>query len=249
MTSPHVAVQLSLIDEERFGVRIARADDMSHATLREVLAFCHQQQARMLIARCPTKDVRTVQTMERAGFLLMDTLVYYARDLKRLPTTTSTPTTTVRLARPDDAAEVERIAGDAFRGYFGHYHADERLDPAKCDEGYRSWAVRSVNTPGVADAVLVAEGSGTLLGFATLRMNKPEEGEGVLFGVAPEAQGRGIYRLFMESALAWCAQHGASVMVVSTQVTNLAVQKVWVRVGFEPHRSYYTFHKWFDEVA
>ena len=35
-------------------------------------------------------------------------------------------------------------------------------------------------------------------------------------------------------------------MVLSTQVTNLAVQKVWSRLGFEPSRSYYTFHLWFD---
>jgi hypothetical protein len=33
-------------------------------------------------------------------------------------------------------------------------------------------------------------------------------------------------------------------MVVSTQITNLAVQKVWVRQGFELTGSYYTFHLW-----
>ena len=42
--------------------------------------------------------------------------------------------------------------------------------------------------------VLVAEVDGRLAGFATLRMNNSEEGEGVLFGVAPFAQGSGIYR-------------------------------------------------------
>jgi hypothetical protein len=34
-------------------------------------------------------------------------------------------------------------------------------------------------------------------------------------------------------------------MLISTQITNVAVQKVWTRLGFEPSRSYYTFHKWF----
>lgn len=46
----------------------------------------------------------------------------------------------------------------------------------------------------------------------------------------------------------WCLDNSMKEMVVSTQITNLAVQKVWVRLGFEPYRFYYTFHKWFDEA-
>lgn len=238
--------EMSRVDEERFGIRTARAAEVSHENVRELMAFCTSHAVQMLIARCRTVDLRAAQSLENEGARLMDTLVYYARDLRKALATRAASAVEVRAARPSDAPEVERIAADTFRGYSGHYHADDRLDRAKCDEAYRSWAVRSVSTPGVADAVLVAEEAGRLLGFATLRMNSPTEGEGVLFGVAPEAQGRGIYRLFMESALDWCREKGAETMVVSTQVTNLAVQKVWVRLGFEPSRSYYTFHKWFD---
>ena len=176
----------------------------------------------------------------------MDTLVYFSRDVLARPASEGSAPVGLRLARPDDAAEVSRIAAVAFHGYRGHYHADPRLDTAKSDEAYRSWAMRSVTTPGVADAVLVADEGERLLGFATLRLNTPAEGEGVLFAVAPEAQGRGIYRQFMMQAMSWVADQGAASMVVSTQLTNLAVQKVWVRLGFEPSRSYYTFHKWFD---
>jgi GNAT superfamily N-acetyltransferase len=85
------------------------------------------------------------------------------------------------------------------------------------------------------------------VGFATLRLNNPEEGEGVLFGVGPLAQGQGIYRSFMIHGMEWCLQQGMTRMVVSTQITNIAVQKVWTRLGFEPSHAYYTFHKWFDD--
>jgi len=44
----------------------------------------------------------------------------------------------------------------------------------------------------------------------------------------------------------WSLSKGVRRMVVSTQVINIAVQKTWVRLGFEPIRGYYTFHKWFD---
>jgi len=83
-----------------------------------------------------------------------------------------------------------------------------------------------------------------LAAFATMRSNSPEEGEGVLFGVAPWAQGRGIYADLIRAGIEWCRARGQARMIVSTQITNLAVQKVWVRQGFEPSASYFTFHLW-----
>jgi len=184
--------------------------------------------------------------MERSGFQLMDTLIYYRRDLQKTPVPADEGTALIRPIHPGDEAAVVAIAVEAFQGYFGHYHADPRLDRAQCDAVYTSWAKRSATSRKVADEVLVAELDGRIAGFATLRLNSADEGEGVLFGVAPFAQGRGIYRSFMVRSMQWCADHRRRYMIVSTQITNLAVQKVWVRLGFEPSHAYYTFHKWYD---
>jgi GNAT superfamily N-acetyltransferase len=184
--------------------------------------------------------------MEREGFLLMDTLVYYRYDLTQSPLPGDNAKVPVRPMRPGEEERVRDVATESFRGYFGHYHADERLDRAKCDEVYVSWAYRSCVSREVADEVLVADLNGSIVGFATLRLNSAEEGEGVLFGVAPSAQGQGVYRSFMIRGMQWCLSNRAKRMVVSTQITNIAVQKVWTRLGFGPSYSYYTFHKWFD---
>ena len=167
-------------------------------------------------------------------------------DRQSIPLGGGQPRDQQRPVRPGDDEQVRQVAAESFRGYFGHYHADPRLDSRLCDEVYVSWAVRSCLSREVAGEVLVAELDGRVAGMATLRMNDSEEGEGVLFGVAPAAQGHGIYRSFMIRAMEWCRAQGATRMVVSTQITNLAVQKVWTRVGFEPSHAYYTFHKWFD---
>jgi len=108
------------------------------------------------------------------------------------------------------------------------------------------WAFRSCVSRDVADEVLVAHVAGSIIGFFTLRLNSPEEGEAVVGGVAPSARGRGIYRSFIIHGMEWCLSQGATRMLVSTQITNIAVQKVWTRLGFEPSHAYYTFHKWFD---
>lgn len=246
MSSDLPQVYLSAIDEERFGIRTARAKQVTLDTLPAIMDFCRANDVTLLIARCLTSELRAAQAMEREGFVLMDTLVYYARKLLKKPIPPDTGEISVRPVRPGEEEIVKAVAAESFRGYFGHYHADERLDPVKCDEAYVDWAVRSCVSREVADEVLVADLEGTIAGFATLRMNSEEEGEGVLFGVAPFAQGRGIYRSFMVHGMEWCLSQGARRMVVSTQIINIAVQKVWARVGFEASHAYYTFHKWFD---
>jgi GNAT superfamily N-acetyltransferase len=236
-------ISFSEVDSERFGVRVARAH-VKQQSLQQVLDFCAAERINLLIARCSTKELHTAQKMESLGFLLMDTLVYYSFDLVKRAIPDDSPRAHVRKSVPEDKGQIETVATAAFKGYHGHYHADSRLDPKKCDEGYVSWAMRSCTSKEVATEVLVAERDRKILGFLTLRLNSPKEVEGVLFGVAPEAQGIGVGRSLMVDGLRWCKDQQAKEMVISTQVTNVGVQKVWCRVGFDPAHSLYTFHKW-----
>jgi ribosomal protein S18 acetylase RimI-like enzyme len=236
---------LSALDQERFGVVTARASAVGAGSLPAVLAFCWEHHVQFLIARCDAGDLTAAQAIEDAGGRLMDTLVYYTRVLVEGDLPGHNCKVPIRPLRQDDIAGVGAVASEAFKGYYGHYHADPRLDRVQCDEAYQSWAHRSCVSRDVAEEVLVAD-DGAIAGFATLRMNDPSEGEGVLFGVAPRAQGVGIYKALMVEGMRWAKASGAERMVVSTQITNLAVQKVWSRLGFEPSSAQYTFHAWLD---
>lgn len=246
MNRASVEIYLSAIDEERFGIRTARASVLTVESLPSVLDFCCSNGVTLLIARCLASELRAAQAMERDGFALMDTLMYYRRDLVAESIPSDTGAVLVRPMRPGEEDGVKAVAAVSFRGYFGHYHADERLDRAKCDEAYKSWAYRSCVSRDVADEVLVAESAGSIVGFATLRLNDNDEGEGVLVGVAPSFQGQGIYGSLMIHGMEWCLSNGATRMMYSTQITNIAVQKALTRMGFELSHAYYTFHKWFD---
>ena len=235
----------SAVDSERFGIRVARAQ-VAGDSLPRALDFCLTEKIDLLIARCATTDLFAAQEMGRNGFLIMDTLVYYGFDLSRKNIPEERSDFTVRPLKADDCDQVRLVASQAFKGYTGHYHADPRLDRRKCDEGYISWAERSTTLKGAADEVLVAEEKGKIVGFGTLRANSAREVEGVLYAVAPEYQRRGVCPTLMIHSLRWSQSQGAQRMVISTQVTNVSMQKVWCRVGFEPSHSFYTFHKWFD---
>lgn len=239
-------VYMSDIDESRFGIRTAKSVKVTVDNLPKIMDFCRNNNVKMLIARSPTNDFSTIHAMERKGFLLMDTVVYYSRDLTNTPIPSDTGKATIRQVRSGEEDKVKVVAVESFRGYFGHYHVDERLDNSKCDEVYISWAVNSCVSRDFADDVLVLELSGRISGFISLRLNTLEEGEVRLFCVDPSAQNRGFSQSLLIGAMKWCVLQGAKRLVISTQIINVSSQNAFTQMGFALRDSYYTFHKWFD---
>lgn len=236
---------LSPMDKNRFGVCCAKAAKVTTENLPEVIDFCQHNNVELLIARCPAEDLPAAQAMERVGGQIMDTLVYFSCHLRRVRLADELPPLPVRPVEQAEATTVARIAAVCFHDYQGHYHADPRLDRRDCDNVYVDWAQRSCLERGSESEVLVAVQDTSPVGFATLRMNTASEGEGVLFAVSPSASKRGVYQSFMVEGMRWCIEKGATKMSVSTQLTNTGVQRVWTRLGFEPHHASYTFHTWF----
>ena len=240
----HIA--LSEIDRLRFGVTVAKTTLDGAEPVEALMDWCADAGAELLIARCPTTELALVQRLEQVGCFLTDTLVYYSKGGIVHADVALADGYTTRLATAADADAVARLAGVTFAGYQGHYHADARLARADADLVYSSWAANSCSVAGVADAVVLIEHAGQIVAFATLKTLDAGSYEGVLFGVHPEHQGKRLYQALMRLSQNWAAERALPQMVVSTQVTNLAVQKVWCRQGFEPSKSFYTFHKWFD---
>ncbi len=238
-------ISLSDIDYERFGINVVNMKNIQVNDLNDLNNFCVENDVQLSIVRVLSSDLSVVQKMEKDGYRLMDTLVYYAFKFNKKSIPELKSDYILRPVTYKDVEAVSQIATASFEGYYGHYHADPNLPDDKCDEVYIDWAKKSVTSRDVADEVLVVENDNRLDAFATLRMNNEQEGEGVLFGVAPHAQGQGMYRSMMIEGMRWCKAQGAERMVVSTQITNIAVQKVWARLGFEMDHSYYTLHKWF----
>lgn len=240
-----VKVSLSDLDRQRFGITTAKVTLSGNESVAELMEWCSSNAVQMLIARCATPELALVQRLEQAGCFLTDTLVYFVkRHVVNVPVSLPEGYTT-RLATVADASAVGKLAGMTFAGYLGHYHADPHLDQAQADMVYVDWAANSCGRPGVADAVLLIEQGNEIAAFATLKINNEREFEGVLFGVHPTHQGKRLYHALMQLAQNWASERSILHMIVSTQVTNLSVQKVWCRQGFEPSKSYYTFHKWF----
>ena len=239
-------IEINALETRRFGLTCAKRTDLS-APLSDVNAAARAQGVQMISTRIAVGDLAQVHALEDDGYRLMDALVYYGRTFDA---NWSEPQArhdyTLRLASAADADAVAQVSRAAFTGYLGHYHIDLRLDSAQADAAYVEWAENSVRHMSGDDKVMIALDGDTVVGFVALRRNTYEQFELVLNGVHPAYQRLGIYSSLVARALSVAREKDAAEVIVSTQINNYAVQKVWVRLGMHHQSSYYTFHKWFD---
>jgi hypothetical protein len=246
MVSGKPSIYMSDVDGHHFGIRVARAL-VKPGALSDILEYCRSHSVTLLIARCLVSDLEAAQAMERERFILADTLLYYIINLPATSAPEKDSNVSIRPLRLGEESIVTAIAKESFQGYAGHYHADQRLERAKCDEAYVSWIYNSCVSKDLTDEVLVAEFADKVIGFGSVRLNSANEGEFVLAGVLASARQHGAYRALLLGAIDWCTSKRAFHMVTSTQITNLVVQRVWTSAGLKLNQAYYTFHKWFDE--
>lgn len=239
---------LSPLDQQRFGFPVAKGLLLEHADGAAVVAKARSLGARLAIVRLPTTLLATAQSLEASGAILCDTLVHYVKRFKAAPDAGVPAGYACSAATPADADEVAALSRATFANYFGHYHSDARLDRALCDEIYSSWAGHSCRDPEFADHVLLVRGPARdLAAFATIKRISDQRCQGVLYGVSSAHQKRGLYAFLVNEAARWSISQGAPEFLYSTQLTNLGVQKVYCRSGFEPIEYFYTFHLWLDD--
>jgi len=240
-----MSLKLHELETARFGVVTAWVSDNSAHT-EEIDVQAKSMGVQLLITRVPATDLHRLQDLEAAGYRLMDTLVYYTRDVSNPPHQITPPKGfTFRLATSLDKEEVARVAKDCFASYIGHYHADPHLDQKAADAAYVEWAEICTERTSPTTPVIVAMFEEKIVGFLAMRTNSRDEMEIILNGVAPAFQGRGVYSSMTANAISLANMHGSFRLITSTQITNYKVQKVWTQLGFFHTRSLYTLHKWF----
>jgi ribosomal protein S18 acetylase RimI-like enzyme len=242
---PELDLAYAPLDSRRFGRRIWRGQVRDEDGARAALDLSARERIDLLIVRCPADGLRAVQVLERAGFFLADTLVYYRGATDRFAAAAAPAGIVLRPLQPGDEDALGRIAGACFADYQGHYHADPHLPREASTAGYVEWALSTAQDPAF-DVLVAATSAGEVCGFLSLRREGAEAGDIVLNAVAPAQQGRGIYDALVKAAGNLLRERGARHVTASTQLSNLAPQKVWVRNGLQPSGAVYTLHGWFS---
>jgi GNAT superfamily N-acetyltransferase len=235
------------IVSSRFGFEFGRLDAAAipMPALAAAIAGADADGFQVLSTRIDATDLRRVQALEDLGFRVMDTLVYYRLEL---PEGSAAQAPAERHACVDldsaGAGAAGAIALRAFHNYMGHYHADPRLSDEAADEAYADWVARLLLDPTPGQIALGSAKQGHLVGFLVGRPRNPGTSEILLNATLPEEQGGGHYTALLENYVHRVAKRGDREVVISTQLQNYGVQRVWVRAGFTLYRSYHTLHRW-----
>lgn len=237
-------LQRSNLDSDRFSMEVFRGQ-ADAACARQVVLEIVRQRCDLAIVRVKAGDQSLPAALQKMGlpFIHGDTLVYYEADLHALtPKPLRNIDLSFRKANSADRAALDSLIAATFRGYRSHYHSNPLLGPELILEGYKQWGSSFLGRS--QGQLWVAErGGGDVIAFAACDEDgEGTIGEGVLYGVSPDASGGGVYGDLIRHTLLDFKARGFSKMKVSTQVWNYAVQKVWAREGFALIEAWDTLH-------
>lgn len=244
MTTSERILAYSAPDSARFGFHVVRgyAPDADPDRLWKAIVDAN---ADLAIIRTPTTLAHRMSKLGAFGAEVIhaDTLVYYAAELRNLDLVAPANTrVSIATASTVDMAELSAVVASVFRDYRNHYHSNPVLDAEKVLAGYCEWAIRHLGDPS-NKITWLARHEGRIVGFLCCSHDvAASTGEFVLNGVLPEFARNGIYSSLVRIALQWFHENGFARVRVSTQIGNLAVQKVWRREGFAMVEAYDTFH-------
>jgi GNAT superfamily N-acetyltransferase len=230
---------ISPLDSERFGIVVARADDVSADRVAEVVSFCEQHEVELVIARCDGRDLFATRALIAAGMVPVESQLDF-----RGPLFETTPAVPIRAGDQGDREAVADLARRGFVEMPSHYHCDPRLPLDACLEVYVDWALRGLSGD-AADAFLVAEVDGRPAGFTMFGLRGGQI-QSLLSTVAPEARGRGVYTAMIHAGMAWGIERGAESLIGVTPMGNVAAQRNLIRLGLAPVTATVTFHGWRD---
>jgi acetyltransferase (GNAT) family protein len=233
---------LSSLDSQRFGINVARAENVTSESVPAVLSFFEQHDVELLIARCDAANLDVERALLGAGLTLLEAQIIY-----RGPLAPKVATPGIREAVSEDRAGIADLARDGFRDLNTHYHADPRLSPDACQELYIDWTLRGLSGE-AADVVYVAEVDGRLAAFGMFMQTGDGEMRYLLASVASWAQGRGLYLALLDRGMAWGSDRGANAVIGIVPHGNIPAHRNLIKAGLRPVSSSSTFHGWRDRL-
>ena len=226
-------------------------------TLDELLETALQHASgrgvRCLTCKVQASEIDTIHSLEKHGFLLMDSLLdfvfdFSSRSAEGNQTVPLGSGATIRIAQPEDIAGAVVVAEKAFAHYYGRYQADPNVSHEAATNFYREWVQFSFQ--GWADWILVAEIERQIVGFGIWKKASELEARHLLdiahynlAGIHPDFSGRGLYSALATDGMRR-AQQFARHLIGPVHVRNYPVHRALSRLGWKIRAARHSFHKW-----
>lgn len=238
-------INYSEIESKRFGINVFRAklDYIDVVALEQEI---RDSGVDVLILRLPNATKAEHSKLLTMGYQVLhaDSLVYYSCSLQKVDIKKRCNRLIFELIDDSNISVLDSIIPIIFEGYQNHYYSNPIFDRVKINEGYVEWA-KSYNCHSEGRIAWMVKDfdSGYVAAFATCSFDQDKKQcEGILYGVMPEFAGRGIYSDIIRFTQDYFKKLQYETMLVSTQLQNYAVQKVWIRDNFTLSHAFETYH-------
>ncbi|MGI6235750.1 MAG: GNAT family N-acetyltransferase [Christensenellales bacterium] len=231
------------VESKRFGMRVFRGT-IDEINEKQILSSIIENKVDMAILRIPVSKQYQISRLEKTGlpYIVADTLVYYSVDLTTyLPKPIRNKDLVFQNCSLEHIDSLSALVEIIFASYTNHYTSNPYLKREDIIDGYKEWACAYIAEDNNKRFTWVVKKGQGVVGFATCGCDK-KIGEGVLYGVLPSASGNGIYSDIIRFTQQYLKDIGCCQMIVSTQIQNFSVQKVWNREGFTLKDAYITLH-------
>ena len=241
-----MSIAYSEIESKRFGLRVYRGQYDTFDT-SDVEKTIKGGDFDIIIVRYPTDSINKhfqLECFDNCKIIHADSLVYYVAALQDIDIKPLCNDLWFELVTPETDECLDNLVETIFSGYQNHYYANPCLKKTAIIDGYIEWAKSYAKCESGKTAWLSKDSvTGDLVAFATCSCNLDKtESEGVLYGVMPNYSGRGIYADLIRFTQSYYKKMGVDKMIVSTQLQNYKVQRVWNSHGFKLDHSFETYH-------
>lgn len=240
---------LSELDTKRFGLKVARIENFQGDPTK-IISDLKKQGVKLIIARVNTDDITTINVLENMGFEHKDSQLKYFLPLinKEKENLGNNKYFKIRTVEKKDVDELTVIAKEAFYNH-GHYFADPKLDREKCIEIYMDWTRRCCLDKNFADIVFVAENYNDIMGFLSYKIFYKKNSYYAKTGlgaIREKYRRKGIYTGILKYGTNWAIQSNLDREEHFVPVTNIAINNLFVKLGFKLKGSFVTLHNWLD---
>jgi len=235
----------SLEESKRFKKRVFRGE-MNEIDEKLIIKDLINNSVDIAIIRVPVESIHNLYRLENLNipYLVADTLVYYNVGLSDYPISPIVNRDIEFIECTEkNVAELRKLVSEIFQEYHNHYFSNPFLNRNDILEGYIEWANNYIRTIKKDRFVFLVKKQNNFVAFLTCSISfEKNEGEGVLYGVLSSESGNKIYSDMIRFTQSYMKNLGIKRMIVSTQVHNYAVQKVWMREGFRMYSACNTVH-------
>ncbi|MBI4911091.1 MAG: hypothetical protein HY820_46210 [Acidobacteria bacterium] len=231
-------------DEEVFGFPVADLRMQEPGALpaneipdlrRALEAYARESRAELISMRIPASHTDMLACFMQAGFYPVD-LALEAASTGLREQLMLKPRFGLRLARPEDHADILRLAGSAFE--FGRYHTDPRFPRELANRRYARWVENALGSTSADDRVFVMRSQDKCVGFYHAVLS---DGVADLRLAAASPSAPVGLSLYCEALLA-LQQLGGRRYVTKVSAANMGVMNIYASIGFRFSKPEYALH-------